>query len=821
MAAAWRRGERLFAEDCLANHPELCRRPEDAVRLIYEEMCLRQECGQPACSTDLVRRFPQWQAELEVVLGCHRLVQARPGPPLFPEVGETLGGFLLLADLGRGALGRVFLAAQTALGDRPVVLKITPRDGREHLSLARLQHTHIVPLYSAEDYADRNLRVLCMPYAGGATLAELLQLLRQQPVRQRAGLDLVAALDQGMAGLPVSLPADGPARKFLARASYVQAVCWIGACLADALSYAHERGLVHLDVKPSNVLLAADGQPMLLDFHLAQKPLQAGAAVPEWLGGTPGYMSPEQGAALTAARQLRPLPSAVDHRTDVYALGLLLYEALGGEVPSLAKGVPARLHRCNPEVSPGLADIVHKCLTHDPHHRYAEAAAVAADLRRHLADLPLRGVANRSLPERWRKWRRRRPYTLAAAGMVLVVLGAAWEAGRSVLVPLSRRFREAETALADGHQQLGKRAYAEAARTLSHGLALAEGVPGSGDLRLALAGGLRSARRGQAAQDLHFLAEQVRFLVDGDGLAPVRARALESRCRAVWDARAGILEHSGTDLEREVEQRIRTDLLDVALLWTDLHVRLAPAREAGEARRRALRVLAQAETLLGPSPALRRERQRHAEALGLPAAAPGDSELQPRTAREHYALGRSLLRSGRFALAAAQLDRAVELQPQGFWPNFYQGVCAYRLRRYEEAVSAFRVCVALAPDSAVCSYNRALAYAALGRADRALHDYDRALKLDPTSSAAALNRGVLHYRQKRYAAAAADLKRALAAGADPAPAHYNLALVHLALEDRSAALANLQCALQHNPAHQQANELQARLLRQRQEGEKP
>src|SRR5262249_38712412 len=183
-----------------------------------------------------------------------------------------------------------------------------------------------------------------------------------------------------------------PARRFLARLSGVEAVCWIGACLADALHHAHERGMAHLDIKPSNVLPAADGQPMLLHFPLAREPPPAHGAVPEWFGGTPVYMSPEQRQALAAVTEQRPLPVAVDSRSDVYSLGRLLYEALGGPAP-VARARDEKeeplppLHRCNPAVSVGLSDVIHKCLAAEPARRYAHAASPAADPPPPLQDL--------------------------------------------------------------------------------------------------------------------------------------------------------------------------------------------------------------------------------------------------------------------------------------------------------------------------------------------------------------------------------------------------------------------------------------------------
>src|SRR5262249_6058024 len=162
------------------------------------------------------------------------------------------------------------------------------------------------------------------------------------------------------ATVPLTVQARGPARDWLVGTDYVQAVCRIGACLAEALAYAHERGLVHLDLKPSNILLAADGQPMLLDFHLARGPVAAAAPAPAWLGGTPAYLSPEQRAAMAAVSQDRPVPQTVDGRSDVYTLGLILYEALAGKLPG--PGEADRLRALNPQVSVGLADLVARCL---------------------------------------------------------------------------------------------------------------------------------------------------------------------------------------------------------------------------------------------------------------------------------------------------------------------------------------------------------------------------------------------------------------------------------------------------------------------------
>jgi tetratricopeptide (TPR) repeat protein len=713
------------------------------------------------------------------------LFEADDGPIVFPECGETVAGCRLVTELGRGAQGRVYLATQLALAGRPVVLKVGPRAGGEHLHLARLLHTHIVPIYFAQDDSARRLRVLGMPYLGGATLARVLAELRPRPPAARRGRDLTDALDRVSAHAAPAADPPGPARARLAGASYVAAACWLSACLAGGLHHAHERGLVHLDVKPANVLLAADGQPLLLDFHLARPPLAAGDAPPQCFGGTPAYMPPEQAAAVAAVRGRRPVPAAVDRRADVYALGALLYELLGGARPG-AKARPLR--RLNPQVGPALAAAVARCLAADPGRRYPDAGALAADLRRELAHLPLLGVPNRNIWEGWRKWGRRRPHALprlAAAAVVVLALAAGLTAGAA---HVAGRKDAAERALAEGEDQLRRGLPDDAERTLARGAGQLDGLPGFDPLARALAVRRRQALRARLAQDLHRTADALRFTCEPEALSADARGRLRERCGRLWEARAVIVGEPGDGGAPDAEEQVREDLLDLALLWVD-----SPGAED---------VLDQAEALFGPSPAVAYERARRA---GVGAAAP-----RPTTAWEEYAVGRSLLRAGRADEAAGALARAVDLRPQGFWPNFYQGACAYRRGRLAAAEAAFRVCVALAPDAAPCWYNRGLARAALGHRDEARRDYDRAVRLDPGLAAAWLNRGVLEYEIGKYDAALSDFREALARGADPAQGHYDLALTRVARGERDAAREEARAALRARPGHAGAKALLAR-----------
>jgi tetratricopeptide (TPR) repeat protein len=482
----------------------------------------------------------------------------------------------------------------------------------------------------------------------------------------------------------------------------------------------------------------------------------------------------------------------------VFGLGVLLYELLGGSPPFVPGRSPS-LYRLNPQVGQGLSDLVARALAARPEQRHATAAALAVDLRRHLHDQPLLSVPNRSLAERWRKWRRRNPSALRSWLLGISVLLATLAAGLALWLYVDHHIDEGRDALRDGRQRAQAGEHEEAGKLFRRGLEHLDRLP----FRLELADQLRresaradvawrQTRRGKLRDDLHHLAEQVRGLYGVD-LSPAAREPLEERCRQLWEQRDALVE----ELDIRANPTAIADLLDVALLWADWQARRP---EAGPSR--ALVLLAEAEALFGPRAILDFERRRFRSESPLrpPAGEAG-------TAWEHVALARGCLKAGLLVNAEEHLERAIALRPDDHWSHFLLGLCAYRRGRYQDAVTEFTFCLGAAPNDAVCSYNRGLAYHALKDHRRALADYDRAVQASPSFAPAWQNRGLLHHAEKRHAQARADLREALRLGAPPAAIHLNLALVALAEDDRAAARTHLNRVLEEEPNHGEARSL--------------
>jgi tetratricopeptide (TPR) repeat protein len=367
--------------------------------------------------------------------------------------------------------------------------------------------------------------------------------------------------------------------------------------------------------------------------------------------------------------------------------------------------------------------------------------------------------------------------------------------------------------LEDGQKVRIERRFSEAVRVLRRGLEHTDTVLPLSHLRRSLNKELRLAQRGQKAAELHHLADLIRFRYGITPPAGEEASVLIRNIRTIWEERDLLLKSEQGTLDAEIEEGIRTDLLELAVVWASLRVQLASKNDVDEARREALLVFDQADASCGPSSALNRERRAYTRALGWPDPSHGP-EPAPQSAWEHYDLGRFYLRSGLVQEASAEFQHTLERRPQDFWPNFYQGLCAYRLRQFDDAVAAFRTCIALRPTSAECFYNRALADDARGQVRQAFRDYSRALELNPGLTVASLNRGILSYKAGRHEDAIADFNRALRTGSAPETIgriHYNLALAHLTRGDRAAALASAEAAV--NSGYGKARDLRDSLRR--------
>jgi serine/threonine protein kinase/Tfp pilus assembly protein PilF len=687
--------------------------------------------------------------------------RAAPESGVGLRVGDRFLGFELVEELGQGAFARVFLARQESLAGRPVALKVTLRPTREAERLARLQHTNVVPVYSVHNAAP--VQVICMPYLGRRTVADVIRVYRDDhPSRDLSGrktsgtraarstdvVDSAPAPRPGPARppeRPAVLPAGG-AGEFVGDPA---AVLGVLAQLAAGLAHAHARGILHLDLKPANVLLPDTGEAMLLDFNLA---FDTTTADRELVGGTVPYMAIEQLVDLRTRGRGR-----IDARTDLYSLGVMAFEMLTGAVPFPAsskdlvdmdgliearRAGPPSVRELNPAVSPAVEAIVRKLLAPDPADRYQSAADLKTDVERHLAHLPLLHAGEPSLRERLGKWRRRNPRApgrLVAAALFALVVGLG----------------------AVSYQRHDAAATAEAA---SRARATRDSL-GAVRLDLVLPGDPRARARGVARAE-ELLAE---YGLPGD---------------ARWADRPAVRR-----LSEEARAQLGADLGELMLLlaqakWREADPRGGDARDKAAAE--ALGLCRAARTCFadGSTPPL---LDRLAVELAFAAGAePAGAPTAPAAGRDpnHRDLfldAAAAIGSTRYAEALPLLERAVKGQPAHAAAQFCLAYCKEHLGKHESALERYEVAQSLLPKDARPAYQRGLLYATLSDQKRAEEEFTRAIALDPEYTLAYRNRGFAGFRLGRamkkegrgdaatasFKKAEADLTRALELGASP------------------------------------------------------
>jgi eukaryotic-like serine/threonine-protein kinase len=389
-----------LVEEYLAEFPELSDGGELPCDIIYEEYHIRRQRGEDVSIGDYVGRFPRHEAELRRLLQLEcpdetASLMSVQRIPVF-EAGQRVDDFDLIAPLGKGAFATVFLARQCSM-QRLVALKISRDRGFEPQTLAQLDHPHIVRVFDQRQLTELKIRLLYMQYIAGGTLQGVVEYARSVPATARTGATLLAALDRALERGGEQPPSDSMTRYRLQKASWPQVVCWLGARLASALAYAHQRGVLHRDVKPANVLVGADGNPKLADFNISFSKLD-GATAAAYFGGSLGYMSPEQLEACDPAHARKA--EDLDGRGDVFSLGVLLWELLTTRRPfsedaskktpmqTLAwmtgvrrGGVSPEAHALVPrDCPPMVVDTLLKCLKPNADDRYQSAGELSREL---------------------------------------------------------------------------------------------------------------------------------------------------------------------------------------------------------------------------------------------------------------------------------------------------------------------------------------------------------------------------------------------------------------------------------------------------------
>ncbi len=401
--------------------------PDLRLSKVLDEYLDQLRAGAAPAAAELMARHPDLAGDLEECLTCLDFIhQAAQTPRREGTLAEALdagrgtadlGEFRIVREIGKGGMGVVYEAEQLSL-HRRVALKVLPfaaaldtrhlqRFKNEAQAAACLHHSNIVPIYAVG--CDRGVHYYAMQFIDGQSLAEVIEQLRcnHTAPSTREG-------DTPAAALSTVLSARG--------GEFFRAVARLGVQAAEALDHAHQQGIIHRDVKPSNLLLDAAGHLWVADFGLAR--FQAGPGMTA-TGGTVGtlrYMSPEQALAKRAL---------VDHRSDVYALGVTLYELLtlqpaypGSDreelLRQIAAGEPQPPRRLKPAIPVEFETIVLKAMAREPESRYQTAQEMADDLRRFLEGQPI--LAKRpNLRERLVRWSRRHRAALGAAlGMLLL-----------------------------------------------------------------------------------------------------------------------------------------------------------------------------------------------------------------------------------------------------------------------------------------------------------------------------------------------------------------------------------------------------------------
>ena len=685
------------------------------------------------------------------------------------KVGDTFLGFELVEELGQGAFARVFLAHQQSLAGRPVALKVTLRPTREAERLRATSAHQCCPsllgpqcaagtghLHAVSRSADH-----CRRDPDLSRRTPVRRIPRPQDLGNSGRADYRCCRERvAVKGQDWQVRHDSDSQTASRRAGRPFAH-WRSArgtashrSVGSGSVHAHGRGILHLDLKPANVLLPDIGEPMLLDFNLS---FDTTIADRELVGGTVPYMATEQLLDLRTRGR-----GAVDARTDLYSLGVMAFEMLTGAVPFPAasrdlidmdgllaarRQGPPSIRELNPNVTPATEAIIWKLLAPEPNDRYQTAEELKTDIDRHLNNLPLAFAREPSPRERIGKWRRRNPGVagrLLAASLVGLLLGVG----------------------AIAYQQSEARATAQAVARVQHT---------------------------RAALD----ATRLDLILPADSKTRARGVAKAEQLLAAYDLPQNSEWMKRSEVRRLSEpERIALagDLGELLLLlgqakWQEVSSKTNPVREEGAMAALALNRAAQ---MCFPAnaqpPLLDRQAAELAVALGQKAEVAAAVGHEPTTARDRFLDAASVLTHGKFMAAIPILELVVADQPNHAAAHFCLAYSRQQIGQVERALERYDVAEKLLPGDPRPAFQRGVLCGMQSNFEEAEKEFTQAIALAPDHAQAYRNRGFARFRQDKFKEAEADLTRALDFGAPAIQVHLYRKQVRTSLGDKAGAI---------------------------------